>query len=79
MVKLPRATSLLYLKKDVNKEVNFLHADKHESFLQVETMILMRMVKHSQSYVIVGRQFYHSPAPHLCTEPLLLYYLVPPK
>ena len=79
MVKLPRTTSLLYLKKDVNKEVNFLHADKHESFLQVETMILMGMVKHSQIYVIVGRQFYPSPAPHLFTEPLLLHYLVPPK
>ena len=27
----------------------FLHADKHESLLQIGTMILMGMVKHSQS------------------------------
>ena len=27
----------------------FLHADKHESLLQIDTMILMGMVKHSQS------------------------------
>ena len=27
----------------------FLHADKHESLLQIDSMILMRMVKHSQS------------------------------
>ena len=30
-------------------EVNFLHADKHKSLLQIGTMILMGMVKHSQS------------------------------
>ena len=27
--------SLQYLKKDVRDEVEFLHADKHQSFLQV--------------------------------------------
>ena len=27
----------------------FLHADKHESLLQTDTVILMVMVKHSQS------------------------------
>ena len=31
--------SLSYLKKEVRDEVNFLHADKHESFLQTDTMI----------------------------------------
>ena len=31
-------------------EVDFLHADKHESLLQIDTMILMEMVKHSQSF-----------------------------
>ena len=30
-------------------EVDFFPADKHESLLQIHTMILMRMVKHSQS------------------------------
>ena len=31
-------------------ELDFLHADKHENLLQIETMTLMRMVKHSQSF-----------------------------
>ena len=35
-----------YLKKKVSDEVDFLKADKHESFLQIDTMILMVMVKH---------------------------------
>ena len=38
-----------YLKKEVSDEVDFLHADKHESLLQIDTMILMGIVKHSQS------------------------------
>ena len=33
------AISLQYLKKEVSDEVDFLHADKHESFLQIDTMI----------------------------------------
>ena len=33
------AISLEYLKKEVSDEVDFLHADKHESFLQIDTMI----------------------------------------
>ena len=39
------AISLQYLKKDVNDEVDFLHAGKHEILLQIDTMILMEMVK----------------------------------
>ena len=35
--------------KEVSDEVDFLHADKHESFLQIDTLILMGMVKHCQS------------------------------
>ena len=31
--------SLQYLKKEVSDGVDFLHADKHESFLQIDTMI----------------------------------------
>ena len=39
-----------YLKKKVSdKDKHFLHADKHESLLQIGTMILMGTVKHSQS------------------------------
>ena len=43
------AISLQFLKKEVSDKVDFLHADKHESLLQIDTMILMGMVKHSQS------------------------------
>ena len=31
--------SLQHLKKEVSDEVDFLHAVKHESFLQIDTMI----------------------------------------
>ena len=43
------AISLEYLKKEVSDEVDFLHADKHESLLQIDTMILTGIVRHSQS------------------------------
>ena len=43
------AISLQYLKKEVSDEVDFLHAEKHESLLQIDIMILMGMFKHSQS------------------------------
>ena len=43
------AISLQYLKKEFSDEVDFLHADKHESLLQIDGMISMEMVKHSQS------------------------------
>ena len=43
------AISLQDLKKEVSDAVDFLHADKHESLLQIDTMILMEMVKYSQS------------------------------
>ena len=29
-----------YIKKEVNDEVDFLHADKYESFLQIDTLIV---------------------------------------
>ena len=43
------AISLQHLKKEVGDAVDLLHADKHESLLQIDTMILMKMVKYSQS------------------------------
>ena len=43
------AISLQYLKKELSDEVSFLLADQHKTLLQVESMILMDMVKHSQS------------------------------
>ena len=33
------AISLQYFKKEVCDEVNFFHAEKNESFLQIDTMI----------------------------------------
>ena len=48
MLKLLKITSLLFLC-NIKKEVDFLHADKHESLLQIDTMILIGIVKHSQS------------------------------
>ena len=43
------AISLQHLKKEVGDAIYFLYADKHESFLQSDTMILIEMVKYSQS------------------------------
>ena len=43
------AISQQYLEKEVNEEVDFLHAGKQENLLQIGTMILMEMVKHFQS------------------------------
>ena len=57
-----RAWSLQYLKKEVRDEVDFLHADKRQSLLQVDfntfvikvsykviLSLLIGMMKHSQS------------------------------
>ena len=43
------AISLQYLKKDVCDEVDFLHADKHKGLLQIDTVILMEIVRYSQN------------------------------
>ena len=42
------AISLQYLKKDVSDELDFLHADKHKSLLQIDTMTLMEICRHYQ-------------------------------
>ena len=34
----------------MNDEIEFLQAGKHESLLQADTMILMEMVRHFQSF-----------------------------
>ena len=41
--------SLQHVKKVVTDAVDFLHVDKHESLLQIDIMILMKMFKYSQS------------------------------
>ena len=43
------AIYLQNLKKEVSDAVEFFHADKHESLLQIDTIILMAMVKYYQS------------------------------
>ena len=43
------AISRQYLKTEVNDKADFLHAGKHENLLQIDTMILMEIVKHFQS------------------------------
>ena len=51
MPKLPTIIfSLQYLKEELSDEVDFLHADKHKSLLQIDSMILIGMAKHSQSF-----------------------------
>ena len=40
--------SLQHRKKEASDAVDFLHGYKHESFLPIDTMILMEMVKYSQ-------------------------------
>ena len=39
--------SLQYLKKEVSNGGDFLHGDELESLLQIDTMILIRIVKRS--------------------------------
>ena len=43
------AISLQHVKKVVSDAVDFLHADKHESLLQINIMILIEVFKYSQS------------------------------
>ena len=65
--------SLQYLKKDVRNEVDLLHVDKHQSFLQVDFStlgikvsykvilpFLMGMIKHSQSAQSNNLQYLHN-------------------
>ena len=44
------AISLQYLKKEVSDVIGLFHPDKHESLLQIDTMILLGMIKHSHSF-----------------------------
>ena len=36
----------------MSEEIDFFHADEHESFLQIALWVLMGMVKYSQNYEI---------------------------
>ena len=41
--------SLQYLENRLSYEVDVLHADKHESLLQVDNIILVGLARHAQS------------------------------
>ena len=41
------AMSLQYIKEEVSDEVNFLHADKHQSFLQVDTIFFASLARYA--------------------------------
>ena len=43
------AISLQYLKREVNGKVEFMHPGKHANLLQIDTIILMDMIKHFRS------------------------------
>ena len=74
--KVPKIASLQclqYLKKEVRDEVDFLHADKHQSFLQVDfntlgikdfykviLSLLMGMIQHSQSTQTTSLQYLYN-------------------
>ena len=40
----------LHYLKEVRDEVDFLHAEKNESLLEIDAMIFVGFVKHSQSF-----------------------------
>ena len=63
-----------YLKKEMSDEVDFLHADKHQSFLKLDfstlgikisykiliLSLLMVMIKHSQFLKVASLQYLYS-------------------
>ena len=50
------AISLQYLEKEVSDKVDSLLTSKYESLLQIDTMILMGMVKYSQSSYNISKK-----------------------
>ena len=40
MTKVPKITSLLFLFNILGDEVRYLHTDKHESLLQIDSMVV---------------------------------------
>ena len=54
------AISMQYLKKEMSDEVDILHADKHESFLQIDTMILIGWSSISKVLKIASFQFLYN-------------------
>ena len=48
VLKIIRMQCLQYLKKELSYEVDILHADKHESLLEVMLLFLMGLARHVQ-------------------------------
>ena len=46
MLKVPKVTSLQYLGRKEVTDIFCLHADKHQSFLEVDTIVLVAMAMH---------------------------------
>ena len=44
------AIPLQYITKEESDEVDFLHAEEDGGYLQINTMVLIGMIKHSQSF-----------------------------
>ena len=62
------AMSLQYLEKEVRPEVGFLHADKHQSFLQVYFNTLVKKVSYkgpSINYMRSNLVIFRYPSPPL--------------
>ena len=49
ILKVLKVTSLQYLKKEIRDGVQFLHADKHQSFYKLALLFLMIVARHAQS------------------------------
>ena len=51
------AIFLQYLKRDVSDEFDFFHADKYKGLLQIDTMTLMEIVRHSENSQKISFQY----------------------
>ena len=67
--------SLQYLKKEVRDEVCFLHADKHQSFLQVVFNILGTKVSYKVVLSLLIGKIKHSQSTQINKFAISLQYL----
>ena len=67
--------SLQYLKKEIRNEVDFLHADKHRSFLQVDFNTLGIKVSYNVMLSLLTGRIEHSQSTQSNKFPISLQYL----
>ena len=67
--------SLQYLRKEVRDEVDFLHADKHQSFLQVDFKILCTKVSYKVVLSLLMGRIKHSQSTQTKKFAISLQYL----